>query len=672
MARNSTNYSAELAQYLADAMRAEGTHDEKRTHLRYYQQLPVLFFKSRFLARGLLVNHKVGYGKTLTMLAIVDGALDSGREVLAITPKKLRGNLVKEVAKYRELFPDTKLTVDDFAFETLSSSLKDRLKETLKRLKSKNLDNLFIVVDEAHLLFRMIANGSKSAVFFYDRVMASPNVRLLFLSGTPITNGLFQLVPCINMLSEPPAVLPESIEVFDRYFIERVVVSGAGGVEERVERRLKNKHLLMSRMNGLISFAGYPSKKRDPKFPERLPDEDITVEMSKAQTEAYAIMRAIERAEAFRATQAPTNYVKFGKRSSNSSYRSGSRQLSNFTPPVRILNRLEILNRTISRDSKEEFDTKLLAGFTDKELTSPKYKAIDRLCEELPGLIVVYHEFIGLGGVAPHVEYLARVRKWSEWTVHTDAAERMAKNRTFVVLYSDSDTTAILRELHRPDTVVKMVILTRTSGVGLDLKRVRAVIEVSPQFTPADEDQVVGRGIRYESHIDLPLAEQNCRLYRLIAVPHRDAADALVLEEPSTDQHVLAGCQAKRAVQAEAYELMARSAIECPMVRSRDDLNFEGYGPCRLCAPTSQRLFTQTGDVLRDLETDAHSADACVSYSTGETQAQTITVKGKELFYVKDPATAYGFRLYRFSPELNGHVEVPQSSPLIKTVASML
>jgi hypothetical protein len=660
MDRNNTSYSLKVAKYLRDFLSAQGNPDQAA--LRYYQSIAVEFFRSGYASRGLLIYHKVGYGKTLTMLACADAhkrlspSESETHEIIIITPKKLKSNVDKELAKYRKLFPDSTLSVEDFTFETLSSSLERKLKETLIKLnRLDTFDGLLLIVDEAHLLFRMISNGSKAAIYFYDKIMQSPKVRLLFLTGTPVTNEVFQLAPCFNMLGEAPPIFPENKELFERYFI------GEGD--------LINESMFMNRISGLVSFAGYQSKERDPKFPTELPTENVRVTMTHRQTQAYSVLRDIERAESSKKSAKSTgSYVKFGKNSGSSSYKSGSRQMSNYCPPQEIINKLGMLDRTVKRAEKEDFSPEMLVPLTADELSSPKFLAIVRIARENSGLGCVYSEFVGLGGIAPLAEFL-RKTGWVEWTPMSDAADASvgAGKRCFTIIYADTDSAAMLAEINKRDTRVNLILLTKTAGQGLDIKRLRWAIELSTLFTPSEEEQLKGRGLRYESHIDLPLDQQNFKLIRLIAVP--DAS--FRYEEASSDEQVLEGCLRKMKLANKISKLMARAAIECSIVREHPEIDWPENHDCRICAPTNNKLFTHTFDIIADLDVDSQSADPCELYDEQDVEATRITVEGKEYYIVEDPQIYPAFRLYQRSDELGRFVEVPRDSETFERVSHL-
>lgn len=65
---------------------------------------------------------------------------------------------------------------------------------------------------------------------------------------------------------------------------------------------------------------------------------------------------------------------------------------------------------------------------------------------------------------------------------------------------------------------VKLLIITKAGGEGLDLKGVRNVILFEKGWNFSGQEQVVGRAVRYKSHAHLPEDQRNVTVYHLIAV----------------------------------------------------------------------------------------------------------------------------------------------------------
>ena len=62
----------------------------------------------------------------------------------------------------------------------------------------------------------------------------------------------------------------------------------------------------------------------------------------------------------------------------------------------------------------------------------------------------------------------------------------------------------------------QVLVVTKAGGEGLDLKGVRSVVVMDPTWNDAGLQQVIGRAIRYKSHIHLPQEEQKVTVYFMI------------------------------------------------------------------------------------------------------------------------------------------------------------
>jgi len=69
---------------------------------------------------------------------------------------------------------------------------------------------------------------------------------------------------------------------------------------------------------------------------------------------------------------------------------------------------------------------------------------------------------------------------------------------------------------------IEVLLLSKAGGEGLDLKNTRTVILLEPSWNEATIEQVIGRAIRYKSHIDLPTTERVVDIYYLDHIRHSD------------------------------------------------------------------------------------------------------------------------------------------------------
>jgi SNF2 family DNA or RNA helicase len=65
---------------------------------------------------------------------------------------------------------------------------------------------------------------------------------------------------------------------------------------------------------------------------------------------------------------------------------------------------------------------------------------------------------------------------------------------------------------------IRVLLISKAGGEGLDLKETRYMILLEPGWNPAISEQVIGRGIRFKSHYHLPPTRQLVDVYRLYLV----------------------------------------------------------------------------------------------------------------------------------------------------------
>jgi hypothetical protein len=113
--------------------------------------------------------------------------------------------------------------IKNISFISLNSS---RLGIAVEEMfHGKTVNNYIVIVDEAHNLFRSIVNGSESASKIYKMLLDATNTKLVFMTGTPIVNDPFEIVPCLNLLKGKEIMVNDYNTFVHSYFTEDNVVS---------------------------------------------------------------------------------------------------------------------------------------------------------------------------------------------------------------------------------------------------------------------------------------------------------------------------------------------------------------------------------------------------------------------------------------------------------------
>jgi superfamily II DNA/RNA helicase len=69
---------------------------------------------------------------------------------------------------------------------------------------------------------------------------------------------------------------------------------------------------------------------------------------------------------------------------------------------------------------------------------------------------------------------------------------------------------------------VRVLLISKAGGEGLDLKRTTDVVIMEPGWNKASIDQVIGRAVRYGSHSEVPPARRRVDLWNLYMVTPKD------------------------------------------------------------------------------------------------------------------------------------------------------
>lgn len=735
--RNNTNFPAKLSEYVSSVR-----SDTSYPFLKYYQNIVrIVISNTDMQSRGLLIDHEMGLGKSILAIAVAIDMMPD-RQPIILLAKSLAENMRQSIHKYVKMRAnyDTEWPIGRFSPEELDQwisanfsfvsmnasnmlsqigravSLDKKIGDMLEQVTS--LDGKLLIVDEAHNLFRAIVNGSKNGLGLYNLVQKSKNLKIIFLTGTPIANDPFELVPCFNMLGGG-SVLPEDYIEFNRLYVDET-------------GRIKNREKFQNRLFGLVSAIKYKwLSSTEPKgeFPERLPLITVRVRMTHAQYTSYSLAREKEKEEGNRPGRGPaarTALVKPKMRGS-STYRVKSRQIGNFDGP----------------DSLDEI--------TDP--TSPKFEAILANVDKHDGQKgLVYSQFVGMGGLAPFRKFLDN-HGWNELVVmsqqqsdvtsnttddtydggaalmsameyiehltnrpnvtagwwsedvptiagasgnitqseyditaamiatspitsirafgadeSTEGVATTAENvptaaskpaessaKTYVVISGDvdvEDRTRVQDIFNDPSSNVSLIIVSSTGAEGLDLKRIRHIHIMEPYWNWGRIEQIISRGVRNDSHIDLPPDQKNVQSYIYLAIPPESEDTGA----PTTDVELYDDALKNRDGIDSFLDALDEVSIECTL----DDR------ACRTCNPTGEPLYSN------DPAKDVRTRDPCVPYKEEEIQTSEIDIDGKIYHYSESKDSVYGVKIFEFDTELGAYKLVRESSPIYQRIYATL
>lgn len=479
-----------------------------RTPLQPHQQRVIDKLKA---SGGLLVAHGVGSGKTLSSIAAADAL---GLPIEAVVPAPLVANYEKELAKHLDKTPD------DARIRSYEKAVRD---------KHINLDAL-AVMDEAH----RARNAETATARDVAGQVAKARARLL-LTGTPVYNLPSDVASLLNTAAGRK-VLPSDPEEFKRVFLKDVPVQAPilskirgklTGVDlENVSRQqLINRQLLVNAARGFVDVhAGGGSE-----FPARV-DENHTVEMSPLQHELYL----------FHTKKMPW-YLQAKIKAGLPLNKQEAKDMNAFQTALRQVSNTPRPYREGMTDEHEEAHTPKI------QLMAKHLKQMHAKDPKFRG--VVYSTYLN-AGLRPMS--LALQKAGIPHNVFTGEVPKKQRDQ-------------MVRDYN--EGRVPVLLVSGAGAEGLDLKGTKAIQVMEPHWNESRINQVIGRGIRYQSHAHLPEHERQVKVMRYTTVLPKGFLERKGISTPAqgVEEYIHNTAKDKERVSNQIAEALAEASAYGPL-----------------------------------------------------------------------------------------------------------
>lgn len=646
MNRNNTSFILKNYEKLK-AVKAEG-------FLQYHQQVVFNYVMENNI-RGLLIYHNMGTGKTIlgASLAVALNEKFPDRKIFFIASKALHNNFRNDLAKYLDGTSLPKRYIDEVNYITANASNMIRKLRQLVSDKYEpievdidfSLDDTIVLFDEAHNFFNAISNESKNAMELYKLLKTARRISIFFLTGSPIINDPFEIALCFNMIGGSrgnKTLFGENYFNFHNYFTK------GGGIIK--------KDKFQDRINGLVSYYEIDQSNSE-RFPLEYPMAKIMCRMSGEQFSKYLTKRNKEAMSTSSGPRGSTGF--FNKPSSmSSSYRVGSRQVSNF----------------YFADEEVEVDD---TYFQNLAVNSPKlHQMLRRIAIHLPAGALKYYpsdERIILRmkkknpkwklGVGPALVYsqfirygigtIAKALEWNNLTRINDVNDLHKEGYKYAMIYGEIDPdlrTHILKLFKSEDNkrgkIISILLISSAGAEGINTKNVRHLHIFEPYWHWARIAQVKARASRLDSHISLPLEERTVQPYIYLSdfPKFTDDEKPQGMEKNTTDIYLY-----DRAVynflQIQNFNnALKESSIDC--------LLHNDFDKCRVCRPTNKQLF------FPDIDKDIHTDSNCLPYEEKKILLHPIEFNDITYYYSMNPNEVPWIKIYLYDYDLGGYTEM--------------
>ena len=702
--QNSTNFPMSVKTNLEAIYKSDY---KKGEFLKYHQFIIYKYLINNPKSRGILLFHEMGMGKSITAVSLAEyyRKHDPNRKIIILLPKSLKTNFEKNIDKFikeeiKESIKDTKIDKNEEAKKILDERYKfvslnasnmfqqvvnvdktKQEKEIDKQIKSFTdiiekddfLENSLLIIDEYHNLSNSIANGSYNAIRLYDHILKTKNIKLLFLTGTPIVNHPFELVSTFNMLNglikiderTNITLFPELEKDFNNFFIDYK------------KNTIKNASKFQNRIVGMVSYYGsiYFDKTQDG-YPKQFPIKVERVNMSSEQYARYNMARDFE-IEEQSYKKKRVSAERFSQKSgATATYRVKSRQVSNFMFPEYALGPLRGKKERNKYPNKiKDSDLNLL------QIYSPKFKKIlYNINNHKDELGLFYSEFVSGAGIAVFAKVL-NVNGYKSYNkqiklsddensfdISFDKSNKSNKfdklskvKNKYAIITGDvsfEERSKIVKIFNSKENIngkkIKLLLISKTGAEGLDLKNVRHVHICEPYWNYARISQIIARSVRYLSHIDLPEKSRTVQPYIYLSDYPIDF-DIKKKKEPTTDIELYKNSLKGDKIIKEFYRNLAEASIDCNLHYPNFSKEIQKKINCKMCLPNDKELYNIS------LSKQLLLPDPCDALKTEEIKAKEISINGKKYYYSKDKDD---INIFYYDKSIDGYLLMKSNNPI--------
>tara|TARA_Y100000389_G_scaffold204035_1_gene254616 strand:- start:604 stop:3705 length:3102 start_codon:yes stop_codon:yes gene_type:complete len=593
-------------------IRKDRSKDEiENSLLLPHQQFIANYINPTTPYKGMLVYHETGTGKTCTAVSIAenfkefvkenknkiwilssDNVKNEFRKTIKSTETKFKctGNTYINQINRNELTNekvDTKLnelvnkhynflTYQNFGNDLLKNlkAIKNSSYQKCKKYIYDNYTDIVLIVDEAHNLrskpginkigdvleewYGKYINKTidKKTKKLDDNKVSrdaidiitkhAKNIRLIFLTATPMFDTPVEIIWLINMLIR---VNEDNIDelVEDKMFDNKYNFINN-----------ESKELFERALRGKVSYL----RSGDPlRFPLRIESKDMFTVSNVSDEHYNKIEDNFQLKDSFQTQITQIHNVSW--------HTNAEKTHSGLTKHFDI--------KLGSNPTIHEFRSKdnVLSNLNEM---APKVDKIVKLIEKMEdGIAFVFSKYVW-SGIVPVMLALEHMG-YSQYKENSTSKKNLLKNsksektdKKYAIITStphlsferqDKVIKAVRSKANANGQNIRVILASSAGGEGIDLKNIRQLHIIEPHYNFSLIEQVIGRAIRTDSHIDLEENKRNCSIfYHVSKYPNGE----LGLEKNIYD----IAAQKKKGIQM-VRKLLQTNSITCEFFKSNNE-----------------------------------------------------------------------------------------------------
>ncbi len=205
-----------------------------------------------------------------------------------------------------------------------------------------------------------------------------------------------------------------------------------------------------------------------------------------------------------------------------------------------------------------------ILDYSKVEKYSSKIKLLLENIKKAQGIVLIYSRYLA-SGVIPIAIALEHIgfHKYNGKNILKEG-NKEKKRENYIIIsgntYLSPDNTNEIsectKESNKDGNKIKVILITESGTEGLDLKNVREIHIFDPWYNLNRIEQVIGRGVRNYSHIDLPETKRNTTIYMYANLTQDN-------KKESIDFRTYRIAENKQKKISELEKIIKNNAIDC-------------------------------------------------------------------------------------------------------------
>jgi superfamily II DNA or RNA helicase len=513
------------------------------------------FFDNRKKVNGLLVYHRIGSGKTCTAINIAEKFIHStDYNIMVVLPAALIGNFRDEL---RSECPSESIYITKNQKEELKkyNPNEKEFKEIIKKSDEKidkhykiysynkfiqlvgdnkiKLKNTLLIIDEIQNMISMTGTFYKTLKNLIDK--SDETLRLILLSATPMFDRPVEIALTLNLL-RPKELLPIGTD-FNSDFL-KIRKSSSGIYYDAIN--LKKFSELTKNM--ISYYRGAP--------PQAFPNMEfktVKCNMSDFQYKSYLTSLSTIEGYNIKGTFKNVDILKLP-----SDFFLGPRMISNIAFP----------NKSIGEIGFSSLNNEALQLQNIKNYSIKFYKIYKKI-KLSEGPVFIYSNFKNIGGLKSMIKFL-EYHGYKNYKVYGIGPKRYSLWTGDETHYIKEEIKYIFNQKENKDgSNIKIMLGSPSIKEGISLLRIEQIHILEPYWNLSRIDQIIGRGIRFCSHKDMPKNKRKVNVYLYLAThPEKN--------EETIDQYIWSLAKKKGKLIKQFEHVLKENAIDCELFHARN------------------------------------------------------------------------------------------------------